>query len=206
VTTWTDGSGLGNHATGSGPVYSTSGINGVPAIEFDGADDYFALPTGFTDFTAGATIFVVAEPTQLNSGFKLLALGNGAGVDNVVLGRAGSTNGLQYFTNSSNNTVGWFNTGSGLAANTASVFGVYQAGGTVDSNVTAFVTVDGTTVGSGSVYVPKVTSRSVNYIGKSYWSDGYFQGRIAEVVVYSRELSSGERSGVQAYLATKYGL
>jgi hypothetical protein len=206
VSTWGDGSGLGNHATGFGAVYAATGINGVPAVEFDGVDDYFTLPAGFADFTAGATIFVVAAPTQLNHGFKLVALGNGPGTDNVVLGRAGSTSGLQYFTNDSNNAVGWFNTGSGLTTNTASVYGVHQPGGAVNSSVTAFVSINGTTVGSGSVYVPRVTSRGVNYIGKSYWSEGYFQGRIAEVVIYSRQLSSGERTGVQTHLANKYGL
>jgi hypothetical protein len=51
-----------------------------------------------------------------------------------------------------------------------------------------------------------VTTRSLNYIGKSYWSDGMFQGDIAEIILYNRKLNATELAGVQAYLAAKYGI
>ena len=57
-----------------------------------------------------------------------------------------------------------------------------------------------------NVYVPPVTARAVNYIGKSYWAEGAFQGDIAEVILYSRKLNAAEHSQVRAYIAQKYGL
>jgi fibronectin type 3 domain-containing protein len=207
VSSWSDGSGRGNDATASGgPVFSASGFNGQPAVVFDGVNDHFTLPAGFSDFTSGMSLFVVAEPTTLQSGFKLVVLGNSGGLDSMGLGRAGTSSGLQFFNTDASNSFGWFDTSSGLASNVQAVFAVHQAGGSANSTVSAAITVDGASVGGGSVYVPPIKTRSLNYIGKSYWSDGYFQGSIAEVVLYKRLLSASEQAGVQAYLAAKYDL
>jgi hypothetical protein len=62
-------------------------------------------------------------------------------------------------------------------------------------------------MGSNAVYVPPVEGRGSNYIGKSYWaSDGYFQGDIAEIILYNRALPVDEQAAVRAYLAAKYEL
>ncbi len=66
---------------------------------------------------------------------------------------------------------------------------------------------NGAAVGGGPVYVPPVATRASNYLGRSYWAgDGYFQGDIAEVILYDRALSAAEQDAVRAYLAEKYGL
>jgi hypothetical protein len=209
VSSWLDASGSGSHAVASGvsrPTYVASGIGGVPSVRFDGVDDSLDVAAGFEDFTGGVTMYVVASPSVLQSGFKLVTLGNGAGAENVVLGRAGSGSGAQYFTTSSAGGYGWFNTGPALGAGEAGVYSVVQPGGAVDELVTATVARDGVVVGSGSVYVPPVVSRTVNRIGRSYWSDGRFEGDIAEVLIYNRDLDAGEQATVAGYLATKYGL
>jgi hypothetical protein len=54
--------------------------------------------------------------------------------------------------------------------------------------------------------VPPVTTRAVNYIAKSYWAEGMFQGDIAEIILYNRKLSAQEHAAVQTYVANKYGL
>ncbi len=89
-------------AVGSGdraPTFVSSGVGGAPSVRFDGVDDFLSLGSGFEDFTAGVSMFVVASPSEVRSGSKLLLLGNGAGQANIALGRSGSTAGLQYFTN-----------------------------------------------------------------------------------------------------------
>ena len=108
VTSWQDISGNARHAVGSGattPVLVTNAINGKAALRFDGVDDYLTLPSGFQDFTAGMSLYVVMRPSALSDGFKLVALGNGAGQQNVVLGRAGDTGGLQFFTTNARRSV-----------------------------------------------------------------------------------------------------
>ena len=64
-------------ASGSAtPTFVTNAIGGKQALRFDGADDHLTLPTGFHDFTAGMSLYVVMRPTVLPNGFKVLALGD----------------------------------------------------------------------------------------------------------------------------------
>ncbi len=209
VTSWQDLSGTGSHAEafpGEAPVVVANAINGRPALSFDGVDDYFSVTSGLDDFTSGLTLYVVARTTVLQQGFKLLALGNGAGNDMIVLGRAGGSSGLQYFTSDDRGAVGWFNTGSALTAGDIALYSVRQGGGGTGDPVTAVVERDLDVVGSGRVFVPTVTARTGSLIGRSFWNEGMFQGQLAEVVLYDRSLSDAERAEVEAYLDDKYSL
>jgi hypothetical protein len=110
VTLWQDSSTFARNATASGsaaPTLVTNALGGKAALRFDGADDFLSLPTGFQDFTAGMSLYMVMRPTVLQTGFKAFALGNGGGTHNIVLGRAGSSAGLQFFTNNSSGAVQW---------------------------------------------------------------------------------------------------
>jgi fibronectin type 3 domain-containing protein len=210
VTTWRDASGQGYDAitvSGQAPTLMTGAIGGGAALRFDGQDDHLNLPGGFEDFRTGMTLFVVARPTALQAGSKLVLLGNGAGQENVALGRNGGSAGLQYFTTDSAGSYGWFATADALSTNLPAVYSVVQGAGAVNSFVTATVSKNGEVVGSDSVYVPPVGPRVVNYIGRSYWgSDGYFAGDIAEIILYNRTLSIAEQNDVITYLANKYNI
>ncbi len=210
VTEWRDASGGNRNAvtvSGRGPTLVTNALGGDPVLRFDGSNDYLDLPAAFADFTGGMTLFVVARPTSVQAGSKLLLLGNGAGQANVALGRDGGGAGLQYFTTNASGSFGWFGTGNALTTNEAALYTVLQPGGAAGATVQAKVSKNGTEVGSGSVYVPPVVTRSANYIGRSYWSgDGYFGGDLAEIILYNRALSAVERAQVHDYLAQKYGL
>jgi len=209
VTSWQDLSAAGSDADafpGEAPVVVANAINGRPALSFDGVDDYFSLASGLEDFTSGLTLYVVARPTTLQSGFKLLALGNGAGNDMIVLGRAGESAGLQYFTSDEYGTVGWFNTGSGLSAGDVGLYSVQQGAGAAGDSVTAVISHDLEVVGSGTVFVPTVAARTGSLIGRSFWYEGMFQGQLAEIVVYDRTLTDAERAEVEAYLDSKNSL
>lgn len=208
VTAWTDGSGSGNSAvSGTGaPTLVANGLNGQPVLRFDGVDDFFTLPSGFEDFTGGISLYVVAKTSALQPGFKLVALGNGANQQNIVLGRAGSTSGLQYFTDNSAGAVGWFNTPGGLSAGGAAVYSVLQQPGTANSPAFAEVGRNGSSLYGDYVFVPPVAMRSVNYIGKSYWNEGMFEGDIAEILLYDRTLDSADQTAVLDYIEQKYGL
>lgn len=210
VILWPDASPAGNDGSvnvgAAAPTLVINAINGRPAIRFDGVDDYLDLPDGFEDFTEGVTYFAVVRPTVLQSGFKLLALGNGANQQNIVLGRAGATAGYQYFTDSSSGAVGWFNTASGLVAGETSVVSVVQQAGSPNGTVGAQVFKNGSVLGGANVYAPPIVNRTVNYIARSYWTDGRFQGDIAEILLFNRTLSAGEQQAIMEYLQQKYGI
>lgn len=207
VATWPDRSGRSYDATAiSEPTFVRMGINGRPAVSFDGVNDGFALPPGFQDFTQGVTVFIVAELGSSGYGAKFLSLGNGPDTDTVVLGRAGSTEGLQYFTGNGA-TAGFIESQTGFEAGAVAVFGAYQPAGVPDSSVTGVATTNGVPLASGFVSVPPRVERQVNYVAKSHYSDdAYFAGLIAEIVLYARLLSSTERAAVQNYFSDKYGL
>jgi hypothetical protein len=102
--------------------------------------------------------------------------------------------------------VGWFNTDGGIVAGEAALVSVIQEAGSANSQSYAEVSKNGEPLFGQNVWVPPVTSRGTNYIGKSYWSDGLFQGDIAEFVLYNRKLSAQEQLAVRGYFAQKYGL
>jgi hypothetical protein len=208
LTNWQDASGQGYEATVSGsaaPVLTYNAINGQPAVRFDGVDDHLVLNGGFADFTSGLSVYIVARPTAVRSGSKLLMLGNGAGQQNIGFGRAGGGAGLQYFVDGSGG-VRWFNTNNALVTGEAALFSVVQGGGAANAGTTATVEKNGTSVGSGASWVPPVVTRATNYIGRSYWADGLFQGDIAEILIYDRVLTAEEQATVKEYVAQKYGL
>jgi hypothetical protein len=162
---------------------------------------------GFEDFSAGMTLFVVARPSALQTGSKLMLLGNGAGQANLALGRDGGSAALQYFTTDTSGNYAWFATADALGTHEAALYSVVQGEGAVNSLVSATVSKNGISVGSNSVYVPPVVARGSNYIGRSYWgSEGYFAGDIAEVLLYNRALNAAEQTAVNSYLSQKYGI
>ena len=188
------------------PTFVASGADGEPAVRFDGVDDFFEVGAGFDDFTAGITMYAVARPASLQLGAKLVSLGDGPGANNVVLGRAGVTAGLQYFTTSSAGQVGFLDTAGGFAENDTVIVSAVQPGGAANAQVLATVSSDLSVVGSGNVFVPPVVTRDVNFIGKShFFGDGFFEGDISEVLVYDRELTAVEQSAVLAFFWGLYG-
>jgi hypothetical protein len=209
VTSWQDISGNARHAVASGattPVLVTNAINGQAALRFDGVDDHLTLPSGFQDFTAGMSLYVVMRPSALTYAFKIVALGNGAGQQNIALGRAGGTSGFQFFNNNAGGTYSWFDTPNGLTVGEASLVSVQQDGGAAGGTSYAELTKNGVLLLGQQLYVPPVTTRAVNYIAKTYWNEGMFQGDIAEIILYNRKLTAQEHASVQTYIANKYAL
>jgi hypothetical protein len=118
-------------------------MEGRAVLRFDGQNDYLNLPVGFEDFSAGMTLFVVARPSTLQPGSKLVLLGNGAGQANVALGRNGGGAALQYFTTDTSGSYAWFATADALATHEAALYSVVQGGGAVNSFVPATVSKNG---------------------------------------------------------------
>ena len=63
LTTWADASAVGNNATapsGTAPTYNTARIDGLPAVTFDGTDDFMTIGTALADIR---TVFWVVRET-----------------------------------------------------------------------------------------------------------------------------------------------
>ncbi|HLP13711.1 MAG TPA: M43 family zinc metalloprotease [Flavobacteriales bacterium] len=188
------------------PIYLTNQLNGLPALDFDGSNDWIgtaAIPALNTDnitwFIIGSAENVAATGHMVCSGYTA-----GAGSGSTSLWKTCSGTGtIVSATRSSTATFG-----SGTINHTVSASGYH-----ILSNVWKGTTdqISGYTDGSF-----KSTSTGVNAsptghqkfrIGSNTATESqFFNGKISEVIVYSRALNDAERIIVENYLGTKYNL
>lgn len=218
VSQWRDQSGNANHAVQAvaarRPQLVRGAIAGKPAVRFDGVDDYLAIEqlnyavAGAID---GLTIFALLRTTTPQaqtlisfdrSAYWSLELTGGG---NAGRGRwstqpqAGDSHDLDApgsLTDSRWRLVCVRFAAGATATKQSFIDGVLVAeadahpGQNVGSGVTRF----------GFIGAPSQAATFDGPIGA-----GLFRGEIAEVVLYHRALSDGERDRVEQYFAEKYG-
>jgi prepilin-type N-terminal cleavage/methylation domain-containing protein len=193
-----------NHATQNNPTalvdnqpkYIRKGMNGLPALLFDGTNDFFSF---YGNFLVGAdyTIFVV-EARNSNKQLNYFLAGNDGIVPNTNLHLGYRLENLlvqahidkDYFKTFPNFTSPIFRIHS-------FVFGK-EIGKKIYSNE-----------GSEPSISSKQTSPLISYQGASianYRGISYYDGSIAEIIIYSRALIDKERQGVETYLSKKWGI
>ena len=200
VTTWTDSSGNARDATqataGLKPIYKTNVINGQPVIRFDGTDDRLVTSS--------------------------VAVAGGAFSAFIVL-KFASTSGAQYPLFNGDNVAGngWaLESGAG----TAGKRGVLYRGNAISddgttSTITELWSVTRTSAPSLNFYLNgTITSiaadasaltaptNKVVVGGDSGGSAGFFNGDIAEIIIFDSALSTGNRQAIESYLAGKYSI
>lgn len=215
LTSWADQSANAMDGTGvNGPVFlsgsNTNAVNFNPVIRFNGTSQYFNLPTGFNDFTAGATAF-----SLLNTNFgtvqtwgRLFHLSTGGNTNALVWNRNSNTNNINQETGNAGGamtittatdgalnptngpTIHSFQLGTGTSGQTGRNIKFYRNGlNTADLN---------------TAVTPLTTSRNVNRIGYGQGAE-YLNGYMGEMVLYNRTLSTSELNKIHTYLAIKYG-
>lgn len=200
ITQWADKSGNNRNARGfnNNPTYSTTALNNYPAAQLSSNAAFQApLPFGLTN--NGLSAFIVFQKTgTANSGETIITRGT-----NNLAGPIDIQTTSRFRGNGSSQTSA--TSGFNIAtATTPVVFDFYAAssgwieyanGTNVLSNTTAVTFAD----------APNVSSI---YIGTR--ADGFgplwFTGGVGEVLVYNRQLATGERQTVEGYLAWKWGL
>lgn len=225
VARWADKSGNARHATqetsGNRPQRKTSVFNGLDVLRFDGSDD-FLDSTDFLDLSSGQeiTIFAVVKiavtgvtqaiaskygkssPSVSNTadgwGFRLLNSGK--------MDFFGTTDeGDGFSKRLSDSTV----SASGLtvlavkaAAGSLSLATLYRNSSIVASSATAS---NAETLEDTSYAVTVGALRyTFNTTVNKYVQ--FFNGDIAEVIVYNSALSDANRSVVESYLMSKWGI
>ncbi len=189
VTTWSDVSGLANHATSSAgtPIYKTGVLNGKPVIRFNNASG-FTTANLSSQFPTAATVLIVATINSDNAYTLVKANpgvdewwrwdGDGRFYPGVFRG-----NRLESYCAMPDTGSHLFAITSSASAWEMSINGTSQgvAGANYNSGGAPLV------IGNGS-------------------SGGGLNGDIAEVLIYSRVLNATELNTVGAYLSAKYRL
>lgn len=199
VTSWTDISGAANDASNSSnwPTLSPSAINGLPTVNFSGSQ-FLQSPAGFSTFTSGLTALLVAKPASVSAGARLFDYGNGATSDNIIMSLPSST-GLTFSTYNSS-------TSSSATASTGVSLGNFQLlEAAYNGTNTANLYVNGVLAGtSSSMQTLNNLVRDNNYIGQDNSGGNRYNGQLAEMLLWNRQLTSAERTAVEGYLLSKY--
>jgi autotransporter-associated beta strand protein len=192
VTSWTDQSGAGNDATGISGAYPTlvsSGINGNPAVYFNG-NSRMTNPLSVSIGSAETIIAVIISNSSSQIG-TLIGPASGDGIQFRLV-----YNQLNLLRE---NTQGLGASSGTLATGTAAIVAA-----TTTSGSQAFY-INGVAAGTSStaytIVMPNETSAlGYNWSGPGELLDGY----IAELLVYPRVLSAAELAQATACLNAKW--
>lgn len=185
VASWTDSSGLGNHAVqateAAKPTYKTAIQNGKPVVRFDGTDDFMACPA--ITAASGMTCFCVGKVT-LATNFGMFFVVNAALFELRQNGVAGTA---QLFSGTGTvngaDALGWH--AYSFATNGSNLSQLWTDGA---SNGTR---AEGQACGTPVIGARLAASLPMN-------------GDIAECLLYDSLLSDSNRQLVEAYLKAKY--
>jgi large repetitive protein len=194
VACWKDKSGNGNNATqataASQGQYSTTGINGNTVVNFDGADDFYS-----NALTATVRVMIVVFKSNNTAGENQLYGDYASGAHTSIMGADG--------TYSFNGAVGG-NAGKAkyLMDNDAGYSGWLRdstTGDSVWSNATSHISYVQMKSNGGIA----VSAQDIGYDGQA--SD-YYDGDIAEILVFNTTVMGADNTAVMDYLRLKYGI
>ncbi len=189
--------------TANQPIFYENIFNGgIPSVRFDGANDYLSF-NGNGLINTSYTIFVVEQKRATAGGGFAAFIGGttNAAAQNLFFGYADDTMmRLTHFGYSLN-----YGPSTDLAYSSPKVrihSGRFNLSGGMSYWLNG---------GSGTVSDPTVLTTLTSYAGSALGrrtgsSTTYFNGDLAEIIIYTRALKTEERQAVETYLGKKYGV
>ncbi len=203
VTQWNDKSGIGNNATATtGPIQGT--YNGYPVVNFNGTSQ--TMLSANTIPLTTHTLITVHRPAVINGnnqGNTSLFRYQGLGSTYIVFPFMNNTTPRGYITSADGSGTGSLD---------------YLNSTLVENSVTTQLNIVIAAISSGSQKIYKNGTlqssatqtlsggTSESLIIGSYASSQYYQGGVAEMIVFNFSLSDTQRQQVEGYLAMKWGL
>jgi prepilin-type N-terminal cleavage/methylation domain-containing protein len=193
------------------PKYIANGLNGLPVLRFEGKDseistsDYMTLPDEIIPYgDSDYSVFIVAKKTNNNASTNVILSGG-----SVVTSTTRSMNAFGFTTNNKAMNY-WYPTSSILesSANSIMTNNFYITDFFYDKNLTLsrYIYINGSKDGEANIR-GRVSTKSNNVIGKRINQNGnYFDGDLAELIIYERALLDSERRSVEEYLSKKWNI
>jgi len=199
VSKWLDRSGNDLNAVqlsgGARPMLGTFADTALPALVFDGVDDYLGLPPLVSTFENGITFFAIARAAGAQACIPLLELSNGTEIDDINFGRVDTAFAFEVFQGFLPGQNGAF------ASDEPRLAEARQA-----TSGAAEIFLNGISTGVGMMDPPASLTREQAFIGRSlYVGCSTWAGEIAELILYARTLDDGERQSIESYLESKWG-
>jgi hypothetical protein len=219
VATWPDLAGFGNDATqgtfGSRPLYRTNILNGLPAIRYDGSDDWLTVlgtdMLALTNNATGISVLAVANLTDEVSATSREIITFSTNTETNARMKFGQRNATTNFwdisgrkldADTQQNLLTAANTQTGAQVLTGVVdwansnADIYR-NGTNEASTAAWFT-DGNTSATNSVSVI-VGAKHTGAAPAEFWV-----GDLHEILVYNRAITTTERQFLEAYLTLKW--
>ena len=209
VARWEDKSGNARHATqatsGARPVRRASGLNGLGALEFDGADDWLSTSASVFSGLTSLSWFAVVKNDD-----------SGANNRAVFGDRVNGEDGGLFFTKIGTSSI-LYSRGSANASTRVDVSEAVSFPTTammasmVTTSSTGTAKRNGASAGTNTTQTASVAYLNTTAIGNSLASNGepsslWWDGLICEIIVYNTALSDANRSAVESYLMSKWGI
>jgi len=207
------------NAVGSGatrPVYSSEGINGLPALVFDGGDVLSSTGAPSLLESGSATFFFVINPNSISSQRFILMQAFANCATNIEIGHSTGNGGQGNFGIHSGCSKANVSPTNTLANLESSIISMVMLPSPLTSGVTSNTLIykNGTSLtlsadasgynsNLGGAYAK---SNSTLFIGTRNGADAYYSGKIGEIIVFSRSLKDEERKSVEQYLGRKWGI
>jgi hypothetical protein len=191
VTTWEDSTANNvdvTQATGAAkPTYKTAILNGLPVVRFDGTDDVLRAASAITP----RHVFVVAKYAAAsfisNSGYSGLISGEGAAAAHLILtGEATGGTSTKFYNETI--TTAYHKNGTSFAE--TDMQAPMNTFGVLSISSTAFTSMN-----------PQLGQDRNNGQAGRFWN-----GDVAEALMYDSVLSTDDRRLVEAYLGDKYAI
>jgi len=207
VTNWLDRSGNLNNVkqlfVSSRPLLNSTGLNNKPVVNFDGANDYMTSNAISDLSTANLSWFIIAESDNLNqTGFMISSnytSGSSAGSSHLW-GSYTVSGTYRSYTRTSSSAIQFNDQGSNSGYQIIS--NIWN--GSTDQ-LYGFVNGNSLPIKNGLTANP-ANHRFVRIGSRSDAPNLYFDGKIAEIIVYSQTLNEAQRIIVDNYLGAKYNL
>jgi len=209
VTTWFDCSGLGNHVTQAGaaslkPTYKTNQQNGLPALSFDGGDYLInnAIAAYFTGEDKPISIVACLKQTDQVGTDNVVSCGGADSMPLKIPLRYATTNFTPIIREDggANQVSSAIAHGAGINMHIQSVV---CSGTTLSSWTNAVNKQNEVAHNVGTITLNKFAVGTLLY-GTS--TSNSFDGILAELLVYKSALLNADRTRIQTYLGTKWGI
>ena len=208
VTAWNDQSGDDEHASGliaTAPSKIDNGVNFNPSINFNGTDDFMQITGGILENDEYTSIwsYMVVSPHGAQNTYIYNENEDGS---DALYGKIHNNQRRVRFRHAGSTST----TSSGgnfLDYNSFDVFnyGAHQ-NATTPAGFSRAIYKNGRLIRNSSGVSTEGGDNQTMYIGNLDGSSSYFDGEIAEIMIYNFVPSAVQQQNIQSYLALKYGI
>ncbi|MEQ9307571.1 MAG: T9SS type A sorting domain-containing protein, partial [Marinoscillum sp.] len=204
------------------PIFETNQQNGFPMVRFDGTDDYFQM-TNNNDINIGGPYTSRTFFTAFNTGTDISSRqviyeegGTGRGINIYMFSGQLYVGGWNINDDGSDSPWGFESISTPVTASTSYIL-TFEFNGNSCQTGNFSMYLNGTLIGtvnnigrlynhSGAIGLGAKNGDTYYESGGSSGTGDYFEGSVAEFIVYNTKLFNPQRIIIENYLAAKYGL